>query len=71
MIKVPIEMPEDCFHCPFFFDEHYMYTDKVNLGYIKIARCRFAPEEVEDPWRNIHKVYGHKEEWCPLEEVED
>lgn len=69
MIKVPMEMPEDCSHCPFFFDEKYFYIS--DNTYIRAARCLFAPEEVEDPWRNIHKILGHREEWCPLEEMED
>lgn len=27
MIKVPIEMPNNCLHCPFFFDEQYFYQN--------------------------------------------
>lgn len=69
MIKVPIEMPVDCLECPFFFDKQYFY--RPDNTYVRAGRCRFAPEEIEDPWRNVHEVYGHKEEWCPLEEVEE
>lgn len=69
MIKVPIEMPDGCLGCPFFIDKEYLYMG--DYIYERIGRCQFAPEEIEDPWRNIHKVYCRREEWCPLEEVEE
>lgn len=69
-IIVPIEMPCDCLSCPFLGDITEMSVPKYGPGiYKKIAKCQFAPEKVEDPWRNLNEFLGHKESWCPLEEV--
>ena len=68
-IIVPIEMPETCLDCPF-----RMGTAEVHVGdglYKKISCCRFAPEEIEDPWRSIYWQRDNREDWCPLESVEE
>lgn len=69
MIKVPLEMPIDCLECPFFIDKEYFYEGEGR--YSRIGRCKFSPEEIEDPWRNIYKVMSKREAWCPLVEVKE
>lgn len=64
-IIVPIEMPKTCFECPFRVSSEYFYIgDGV---YKKISHCQFAPDSLEDPWRNVQWQMENKEDWCPLE----
>lgn len=68
-VIVPMEMPATCGECPFCGD-----TQELAIGkgvYKKIGRCRLAPEEIEDPWRDIYWQVFNKEKWCPLEEYVD
>lgn len=68
-VIVPMEMPKTCCECIFCGDRQ-----DIALGhgiYEKIARCRLSPEDVEDPWRNIHWQTQNKERWCPLVEYVD
>ena len=68
-IIVPMDMPNTCGECIFFGD-----TQELSLGkgiYKKIARCILAPENMEDPWRDIYWQIYNKEEWCPLKKIED
>lgn len=68
-IIVPIEMPETCLDCPF---RNGPIEIPVGDGlYKKISYCRFAPEEIEDPWRNVQWQANNKEDWCPLAPVEE
>lgn len=68
-IIVPIDMPETCMDCPF---RSGLIEIPVKHGlYKKVSHCRFAPEEIEDPWRNIYWQRDNREDWCPLEPVED
>lgn len=64
---VPLEMPECCAECPF----HAPYEElSVQTGlYKKISRCVIAPEEIEDPHRDIVWMCNNKEKWCPLKEM--
>lgn len=65
---VPEEMPSCCAECP-FHTEYEEWSVEPGL-YKKIARCIFAPEENEDPYRDILWMLDHKEEWCPLIPIE-
>lgn len=71
-IIVPIEMPETCLDCPFRgASEFIVYSLGDEVLYKKISRCKFAPKEIEDPWRNVQWQANNKEDWCPLEPVEE
>ena len=66
---VPEEIPECCAECPF-----RSQSEEIPVGrgvYKKICRCLLAPEEIEDPWRDLEWTCDHKEEWCPLKTVEE
>lgn len=66
-IIVPIEMPETCSVCPFRTTSEYI---QVGDGlYKRISCCQFAPDSLEDPWRNVQWQMKNKEDWCPLEPV--
>ena len=66
---VPLDIPECCAEC--FFRSPYEEIS-VNVGiYKKISRCYLAPEEIEDPWRDIVWSCKNKERWCPLKKVAD
>lgn len=63
-IIVPIDMPETCGECLFCGDIQELSVDKGL--YKKIARCKLAPNDIEDPWRDIYWQSHNKENWCPL-----
>ena len=65
---VPAEIPETCLGCPF-----HTPCEFISVGdglYKRVSRCILAPEEIEDPWKNVHKMLHGREDWCPLKEVE-
>lgn len=66
---VPMEMPKTCIDCPFISK-----AEEVSAGiggiYKKICRCIIAPEEIEDPYYNLHWLINNKPEWCPLKDKE-
>lgn len=66
---VIIDMPRTCGECIFSGDSQELLLGKGL--YKKIARCRIAPEEIEDPWRDVYWQIYHKEKWCPLKEIKD
>lgn len=66
---VPEELPSCCAECP-FHSPYELIMVKKGL-YKKIARCLFAHEEIEDPYRDIIWMLDHKEEWCPLKSIEE
>lgn len=68
-IIVPIEMPGTCAVCPFRTPSEY-FSAGDGL-YKKISHCQFAPDWVEDPWRNINWQIYNKEDWCPLEPAKE
>lgn len=68
-IIVPIEMPEACAECP--FREPIEYFPAGGGLYKKFSCCYFAPDPLEDPWRDIRWQMKNKEDWCPLELAED
>lgn len=50
-IIVPIEMPEACAYCRFRTTSEYI---QVGDGlYKRISCCQFAPDWLEDPYRDI------------------
>ncbi len=61
---VPSELPTCCADC--FFHTSYEDISVGNGLYKKISRCIFAPERIEDPWRNVTWMIENKEEWCPI-----
>ena len=61
---VPIDMPVSCIECP--FHSPFEFFKNSDDTYSKASRCIFAPEEIEDPWRDASWMVNHKEEWCPL-----
>lgn len=66
---VPEEIPECCAECPF-----RSKSEEFSVGkgvYKKICHCLLAPEENEDPWRDIEWTCHNKEKWCPLKTVEE
>lgn len=67
-IIVPIEMPGTCSECPFRTPSEYFHMG--DGLYKKISRCQFAPESLEDPWRNINWQIYNREDWCPLKPAE-
>ena len=64
---VPTEIPKCCAECPFRtpYEEQLV---KIGL-YRKISHCVFAPEEIDDIYRDIVWMCDNKEEWCPLKEM--
>lgn len=64
-IIVPIEMPDSCSECYFRSKAEELIVDCGS--YRKISRCLLAPNDMEDPWRDIHWQIEHRESWCPLE----
>ena len=61
------EMPCNCFEC--FFRSPF---EEIGVGvglYKKISRCWFAPEDIEDPWRDVTWQMKHREDFCPLVEM--
>lgn len=67
-IIVPIEMPETCSECPFRTSSEFFLraTDFIK----KFSCCQFAPDSLEDPWRDVRWQLMNKEDWCPLEPAE-
>lgn len=64
---VPMEMPKTCIDCPCLSKpEEILVGDWM---YKKICKCTIAPEEIEDPYYNLHWLINNKPEWCPLKEV--
>lgn len=62
-----IEMPCNCLECWFRSPSEEL---KVDVGlYKKISRCLLAPEDIEDPWRDVTWQMSHREEFCPLVEM--
>lgn len=67
---VPCDIPEKCIDCPFHTPYEYFLVSPEEGLYQKISRCFFAPEEIEDPYRDAYWQCDNKEIWCPLKEVE-
>lgn len=66
-VIVPIDMPGACIDCPLLSK-----PEEIAVGdwmYKKICRCTIAPNEIEDPYYNLHWLAYNKPEWCPLKEV--
>lgn len=62
-----LEMPCNCLEC--WFRSPF---EEIGVGiglYKKISRCWFAPEDIEDPWRDVTWQTNHREEFCPLVEM--
>ena len=64
-----LDTPETCSEC-YFRGLNQELSVGVNL-YKKISRCVFAPDDIEDPYRDIVWQLHHKEEWCPLRPYEE
>ena len=62
-----LDMPSTCTECFFNGASQYFHTD--NNLYKKVGRCLIAPDDIEDPWRDVHWQLDNKEEWCPLKPV--
>ena len=64
--------PETCSECPFIGKLEYIPDyDSSDWLYRKIAKCKLAPESIEDPWMEERWLYNNKPEWCPLKPVEE
>lgn len=59
-----MEMPKVCAECPFHSMPELFMLETNRYSYI--SRCVRAPEEIEDPWREIVWQMEHKESWCPI-----
>lgn len=68
-IIVPIEMPETCALCP--FREPSEFFPAGDGLYKKFSCCIFAPDSLEDPWRDVRWQVNNKEDWCPLESAKE
>lgn len=54
-----MDMPRDCLHCPM-----------IRLGKYGEAEC-FADESNYAHYIQIDDLfYGHRQDWCPLQEIE-
>lgn len=61
---VPLEMPQTCFECFLLSEPEYIGVGKGL--YKRICRCKLAPENIQDPYRNVEWFCDNKEKWCPL-----
>ena len=61
-----LEMPCCCNECVFSSNPEEIRVD-WNL-YKKISKCLLAPEDIEDPWRDVMWQVRNREEFCPLVE---
>lgn len=59
-----LKEPETCSECPFKSSPELIAL-KSNL-FKYISRCSLAPEEIEDPWRDITWQLENKETFCPI-----
>lgn len=65
-VALIIDEPETCSECPFVSSPIYVSSNvKINC-YKKISKCLYAPDDIEDPWRNISWQRENRESWCPL-----
>ena len=64
MIVQGVEAPRTCSECPFRGDPE-LFSVAPNL-FKYISRCLLAPEELEDPWRDIGWQLENKENFCPI-----
>lgn len=64
-----IDTPNTCIDCPFRSMSEELYV--VNGLYRKISKCQYAPDTIDDPWRDLSWQFTNKEEWCPLKPVEE
>lgn len=59
-----MEMPSNCLECQFISK-----LEEIPVGeflYKKIGHCVFAPDSIEDPWRDVTWLMRYKEDYCPL-----
>lgn len=64
-VYVPgMEMPYSCSECP-FLSKYTEVTLRTGI-YKKIAHCIFAPDTIEDPWRDMAWLIAKTEPYCPL-----
>lgn len=64
--------PKTCSECPFIGKLEYIPDyDSSDWLYRKIAKCKLAPESIEDPWMEERWLCNNKPEWCPLKYVEE
>lgn len=61
---VIVDTPYTCAEC--YFRRDIQELSVGNGLYKKISRCLFAPEDVEDPWRDLSWQVENKEDWCPM-----
>lgn len=64
---VEIEMPENCFECPFRYD-----AEKMSIGpyeFRQLHRCLLQANDVEDVY--LRDITQKRQEWCPLKEIPD
>lgn len=66
-----IDAPATCSECWFRSEPELMGIPSSPGLYRYISRCSRSPIEIEDPWRDISWQLEHKEEWCPIEQVND
>lgn len=67
-VMLVFEDPMVCGDCPFVTAFEDLYVG--NGLYKKVSRCRYAPNDIEDPWRDVQWQYKNKESWCPLKPYE-
>lgn len=61
------DKPCTCCECPFRSKYEKI---SIDVGvYKKVSFCTFAPDDVEDPYRDIAWQTKNIEEWCPIQEV--
>lgn len=59
-----LKEPETCSECPF---KSLLEPIAVESNLFKyISKCSLAPDEIEDPWRDIAWQLENKESFCPI-----
>ncbi len=67
-----VGMPFSCTECPLVIaDSKYEYLDEDSSKFIQLYSCYYKPDDVEDGWIRHSVADRKKQDWCPLEEVEE
>lgn len=64
---IVLDIPNCCAEC-YFCSKSQEVIVEAGL-YKKISRCRLAPDDAEDLWRDIRWQLKNKESWCPIKPV--
>lgn len=59
-----LKEPETCSECPFKCAPEPIAVESNLFKYI--SKCSLAPDEIEDPWRDITWQLENREPFCPI-----